>query len=310
VNAPSAQSTWRAAVYSIAFMLIGILLLDCMGATAKYLGQRYTAQQISVARNLFGLIPTFMILLWEGRGRIGLHSLHLRQWKLGLARGSMVAIAQLALYGAYLRLELASVAVIAYAGPFFITMLSIPLLGEQVGPWRWAAVLCGFVGVVLVIGPGTEMFTWYGVLPAVAAFFYATTLVLTRKFDHSASHAAINLYSQVGALTGATLILLATTGLDMRPDGVMDLPADVGFAVLLGGFGGFGVYLLTLAYRRTSASLLAPFEYFGVLTALAVGWIVFGEWPVERIFPGVLFIVGAGLVIILRERRTGPAKSG
>ena len=310
----SAQTAWRAAVISIAFMLIGILLLDCMGAVAKYLGQRYTAQQISVARNLFGLIPTFLILLWDGRGRIGLHSLRLRQWKLGLARGFMVAIAQLALYGAYLRLELASVAVIAYAGPLFITMLSIPLLGERVGPWRWAAVMCGFVGVVMVIGPGTEMFTWYGILPAVAAFFYANALVLTRKFDTAASHAAINLYAQAGALAGSTLLLLTTTDLGMRPGEVMEMPADLGFTFLLGGFGGFGVYLLTLAYRRTPASLLAPFEYFGVLTALAVGWFVFSEWPVERIFPGVLFIVGAGLVIIIRERRgphvTEPAKTG
>ena len=62
------------------------------------------------------------------------------------------------------------------------------------------------------------------------------------------------------------------------------------------------MYFLTLAYRRTPASLLAPFDYLGVLSALAIGWIVFGEWPVERIFPGVVFIVGAGLVIIIRER--------
>ena len=87
------------------------------------------------------------------------------------------------------------------------------------------------------------------------------------------------------------------------PDGsVAEVFADLGWALLLGGFGGFGVYFLTLAYRRTSASLLAPFEYFGVLSALVIGWMVFSEWPVQRIFPGVVFIVGAGLVIIVRER--------
>ncbi len=299
----AADANWRAFLVSVAFLLAGIVLLDFMGAVAKHLVERYPAQQISVARNLFGLLPTFAILLWEGRGRIGLHSIRLRQWRLGLARGLMVAVAQLALYGAYRHLELATVAVIAYSGPLFITMLAIPWLGERVGVWRWSAVLGGFAGVVLVIGPGTEVFTWFSILPAVAAFFYSNAMVLIRKFDASASHAAINLYSQMGALAGSSILLLTTAEIVLPGGSAAEVFADLGFALLLGGFGGFGVYLLTLAFRRTPVSLLAPFEYFGVLSALAIGWIVFGEWPVQRIFPGVLFIVGAGLVIILRERR-------
>jgi drug/metabolite transporter (DMT)-like permease len=299
-----ADANWRAFLVSVAMLLAGIVMLDFMGAIAKHLVERYPAQQISVARNLFGMLPTLAILLWEARGRIGLHSIRLRQWRLGLARGLMVAVAQLALYGSYRYLELATVAVIAYSGPLFITMLAIPWLGERVGIWRWTAVLGGFVGVVLVIGPGTGVFHWSGILPAVAAFFYANSLVLTRKFDAGASHAAINLHAQIGALAGSSVLLLATADA-VLPDGpAAEVFADLGFALLLGGFGGFGVYLLTLAFRRTPASLLAPFEYFGVLSALAIGWIVFGEWPVQRIFPGVLFIVGAGLVIVLRERRT------
>jgi len=297
------DADWRAFLVSVALLLAGIVLLDFMGAVAKHLVERYPAQQISVARNLFGMLPTFAILLWEARGRINLGSFRLRQWRLGLARGLMVAVAQLALYGAYRHLELATVAVIAYSGPLFITMLAIPWLGERVGVWRWSAVLGGFAGVVLVIGPGTEVFTWFSILPAVAAFFYSNAMVLIRKFDASASHAAINLYSQMGALAGSSILLLTTAEVVLPGGSAAEVFADLGFALLLGGFGGFGVYLLTLAFRRTAASLLAPFEYFGVLSALAIGWVVFGEWPVQRIFPGVLFIVGAGLVIILRERR-------
>ena len=292
----------RAVLLSVTMLLAGIVMLDCMGAIAKHLVERYPAQQISLARNFFGMLPTFSILLWETRGRITPGSIRLRQWRLGLARGLMVAVAQLALYGSFKHLELATVAVIAYSGPLFITMLAIPWLGERVGIWRWAAVLGGFVGVVLVIGPGTDIFTWAGILPAVAAFFYANSLVLTRKFDAGASHAAINLYAQAGAIMGS-LVLLLTTSSAVMPEGTAaEVLIDLGFALLLGGFGGFGVYFLTLAYRRTPASLLSPFEYFGVPSALAIGWIVFNEWPVQRLFPGVVFIIGAGLVIILRER--------
>ena len=288
---------------SVAILLAGIVMLDCMGAIAKHLVERYPAQQISFARNIFGLLPTFSILLWEARGRINLGSIRLRQWQLGFARGLMVAVAQLALYGSYRYLELATVAVIFYCQPLFIAMLAVPWLGERVGIWRWGAVLGGFVGVVLVIGPGTDMFSWSGILPAVAAFFYANSLVLMRRFDKSASNAAINLYAQAGAIAGS-LILLLTTSDAVMPDGsAAEIFIDLGLALLLGGFGGFGVYFLTLAYRRTQASLLAPFEYFGVLSALVIGWIVFSEWPVQRIFPGVVFIIGAGVVIILRQRR-------
>ena len=299
----SADPGRHATLISVAMLLVGIVLLDCMTAVAKHLVERYPAQQISLARNVFGLLPTFSILLWEARGRLTPGSFRLRQWRLGLARGLLVAVAQLALYGSYKYLELATVAVIAYSGPLFITMLAIPWLGERVGIWRWAAVLCGFVGVVLVIGPGTEVFTWFGLLPAVAALFYANAMVLTRKFDRDASHAAINLYAQVGAIAGSLTLMLATADVVVPEGSAAEILTDLGFALLLGGFGGFGVYFLTLAFRRAPVSLLAPFEYLGVLSALAIGWIVFGEWPVERIFPGVIFIVGAGLVIVFRERR-------
>jgi len=136
----------------------------------------------------------------------------------------------------------------------------------------------------------------------LAAFFYENSLVLMRRFDKTTSNAAINLYAQAGAIAGSFLLLLATADLIVPDGSVAEVFADLGWALLLGGFGGFGVYFLTLAYRRTSASLLAPFEYFGVLSALVIGWMVFSEWPVQRIFPGVVFIVGAGLVIIVRER--------
>ncbi len=290
-------------------MLCGLAFLDSMGAVAKFLGPRYDAQHISLARNIFGLLPTFLFLLWESRGMPRLSTLRLRQWRLGLLRGFMVAVAQLALYGAYLRLELASVAVIAYAGPFFVTMLAIPWLGEKVGPWRWGAVLLGFVGVVMVMGPGTEAFSWAAILPAVAAFFYANTLVATRRFDKEASHASINLHAQIGAIVGSAILLFATSEPALPPGPAGALWGDLGLALLLGAFGGTGVFLLTLAYRWTQASLLAPFEYFGFFSALAIGWVCFGEWPIDRIFPGILFILAAGIVMISRERRLGRLKA-
>jgi drug/metabolite transporter (DMT)-like permease len=309
VTGKDADAKLRATLISVALLLAGIVMLDCMGAVAKHLVERYPAQQIALTRNVFGLLPTFSILLWEARGRINFRLVRLRQWRLGLGRGLMVAVAQLALYGSYRTLELATVAVIAYSEPLFITMMAVPWLGERIGIWRWGAVLGGFAGVVLVIGPGNDIFTWSGLLPAVAAFFYGNAMVSTRKFDTGASTAAINLYAQAGAIAGSLILMLTTSGAVMPDGSTAGIFIYLGFALLLGGLGGFGVYFLTLAFRRSAASLLAPFQYFGVLSALAIGWIVFGEWPVDRIFPGVLFIVGAGLVIIIREHRASLRRS-
>lgn len=300
-----AETAWREILAGITLMLTGLVLLECMGAVAKLLGQRYPIPQISLARNLFGLIPMVAILLWEVGGRFSLASLRLRRWRLGVARGVMVVFAQLALYGAYQHLELASVSVIAYAGPMFVTLLAIFWLGERVGPWRWGAVIGGFVGIVMVIGPGTDLFTWYGLLPVVAAFLYANTLVLTRLFDVQESHVAINLYGLAGSIVCSAGLLFATAAFDWPEATGLQRMADFGLALLLGLFGGTGVYLLTLAFRRVAASILAPFEYFGLIASFAIGWIVFREWPVERVFPGILLIVGAGLVIVYREHRAG-----
>lgn len=297
------EATWREVLGGIALMLTGLVLLECMGAVAKLLGQRYPIPQISFARNFFGLMPMIAILLWEGGGRISLAALRLRQWRLGVGRGLMVVFAQLALYSAYQHLELASVSVIAYAGPLFVTLMAIFWLGERVGPWRWVAVIGGFIGIVMVIGPGTDLFTWYGLLPVAAAFLYANTLVLTRLFDSQESHAAINLYGLAGAITGSAGLLIATASFEWPAATGLQRMTDFGLALLLGMFGSIGVYLLTLAFRRVAASILAPFEYFGLIASFSIGWIVFREWPVERVFPGIILIVGAGLVIVYRERR-------
>ena len=285
-------------VQAIVLSLMGILLLDTMGAIIKHLVITYPAQQLSAFRNFFGLFPSVLILLmspeWQESGR----KIWIRQWKLALSRGLFVTFAQFFFYLSLFHLALATASTLAFAGPLFVAALSVPLLGDRVGLWRWLAVAAGFTGVVLILRPGSDAFTAYALLPIGAALGYALSTVSVRLITDPVSSATINLYGHVGALICSTAFMFATSG--YQPVASLE---DWLWIVAMGTAGGFGVLLLVMAYRRTEPSNLAPFDFFGIPFAFALGWIFFDETPFDTLFPGVILIVIGGLVIFWREWR-------
>ncbi len=279
-------------------ILFAIFMFSVMGAIIKYLGASYGAQQLSVFRNAFGLIPSCAVLLfsreWHASGR----PIAIRQWKLGLFRGGFVAVAQICFYTALVHIEFATASTLAFAGPLFITALSVVLLREAVGIWRSAAVVIGFVGILIVMRPGSEIFTPFAVLPIAAAFCYATSAILVRLMDGHVPSATLNIYASIGALLGSIVLLMATA--QYVP---VASAHDWFWIVAMGLVGGVAVLGLISAYRLTKPSNLAPFEYFGIPFSFIIGWIAFGEAPFERLFPGAILIVAGGLLIIWRERQ-------
>ena len=280
-----------------ATILVAIMLYDVMGAIIKHLSQHYPPQQLSMFRNLFGLIPTLLILFWSQNWIQAGKPIVIRQWKLALARGGLGAFAQISFYLALFHLEFATATTVLFAGPLFITALSIPLLGHRVGLWRWLAVLIGFTGVMLVMRPTAQDFTWYAMLPLCAAFGYASVSVTARLFDKTVPTAVINLYHTVGSLIGSLALVIAT-------DGFVQIGSlgDWIWLAAMGMAGGTAVYFQISAYRLKEPSSLSPFEYFGIPFSFFLGWIFFSETPFDRLIPGAFLIVGGGLVIIWRER--------
>mgnify|MGYP001166431596 CR=1 FL=1 len=285
---------------AIAIILLAIFLFDVMGAIIKHLGARYPAQQLSMLRNVFGFIPGLLILLstqtWHQAGRPWV----IRQWRLGLFRGVFVAGAQFCFYLSLIHLEFATASTIAFSGALFVTLLSIPVLGHKVGVWRWSAVLIGFLGIVLVMRPASETFNWYAILPAFAAFGYAVNNVTAQRFDKTIPTALINVYALVGSLVGAIVLVLLTDGyVHVTP------VTDWLWLITMGTAGGLAVFCMVSAYRLTAPSNLAPFEYFSIPFTFLLGWLFFAEAPFERLIPGVFLIIGGGLIIVWRERRSG-----
>ncbi len=283
---------------AVLFILLAIFLFDLQGVIIKFLGDRYPVQQLASLRNVFGLIPSLLVLWLSAEWHAGGRRLGIRQWRLALTRGLFVAAAQFCFYLAITKMELATATTLAFIGPVLITLLTIPILGHRVGAWRWFAVVVGFAGVLLIMAPGGELFTPYSLLPLGAAFGYSTSTVCVRLIDDAVPTALINMYASVGALLGSTTLMAATSGwvgVESADDWLL--------LIAMGVVGGFAVLSMISAYRLTAPAKLSPFEYFGIPFAFVLGWIFFDEAPFERLIPGVFLIVAGGLVIAWRERR-------
>lgn len=281
----------------VLYITIGIFLLDVMAVMIRILSDSYPTMQLAAFRNLFGMVPSLLLLAtsaeWHAKGR----SMKMRQWPLGMFRGVLVTGAQVCFYFALLQLEFATVGTLVYVSPLIVTALSVPLLGERVGPWRWCAVLFGFAGVVMIMRPGSDTFSLAALLPVGAALGYASSSVLVRRIDRDVPAPLVNMYASFAAMCCASVIMLAT----VEPVAIASWQ-DAAMIAAMGFSGGTGVLFLIFAYRRAAPSVLAPFEYSGILITFWLGWVFFDEAPVGVLFPGVLLIVGGGLLIIWRER--------
>lgn len=278
-------------------MLFGVLCLDAMSAFVKALLPRYDALELSAWRNVIGMVPALIALWWMGELRDGLAGLKIRQWKLAYGRGLMVAVAQLCYYAALGFEEFALVSALGYTMNLFMVGLSVVVLGERVGRWRWIAVVLGFAGAVWIVKPGTEGFTVFALLPLIAAFLYAMTVVTVRLIDTSVSNALLYLYSAIAAAIASIVMVFFGDGFHPIAS-VMDMV----MITTMGLLGGVGVLCMLISVRMAEPSKLAPFNYLGLVSAFAMGWIVFGEAPWGDLFPGVLLIVGGGMLILWRER--------
>lgn len=288
---------------AIILMLLAIALFDAMGLIIKHLSPRFRASELSAYRNIFGLIPSMIVLYlsrdWHARGRI----LRVAQWKLAALRGVILTFAQFFFYLSLGLISFATAATITYANALFAVAFAIPLLGERVGAMRWAAVIAGFVGVVWIVRPGADAFEPAALLPLAAAACYALVGVMARMINDDVPTPLINLYSTGVAMIGAIILALATGG--FTP---MMVSTDIWWIMAMGAFGGCAVLLLIAAFRMTEQSNLAPFNYFGIPLAFGLGWLFFDEQPWDELFPGAFLIVGSGLLIIWREQLQRRAK--
>ena len=289
------QSNLFCAVVTILF---GIVAFDMMAITVRMLSSDYPILQILALRNLLGIIPALLLLIF-GPGLSSLRRIINKQhMKIIIIRGIAVLVAQLSYYTALTKIEFATAATLGFTSPFFVTLLSIPLLGYKIGFIRFSAIVIGFLGVTAIFQPFNDNFRFWMMLPVLAGFGYGLSIVLVRLIPDEVPSAAIQISQQLlSCILGFCLLISFDK---IKPIASI---SDFYLFVLMGFCGGIGVLCFVVSYRLANPSSVSVFEYFGIPVSFILGWLFFKESPFSTLFPGVLLIIGAGLLIILRERR-------
>ena len=282
---------------AIILSLLALVLFDAMGLIIKLLSTEFSAAELSTWRNLFGLLPAFLVLYASKTWRENGKKIIIKQWKLALLRGVIASLAQLCFYWSLGLMAFATASTITYSGALFATAFAIPILGERVGIVRWMAVIIGFIGVVFILQPGSDAFTHYSILPLAAAAFYALLTITAKLFDSQVSSALVNVYASLSSTVCAAILTLFLGGFS-----TISSLDEIFWIIMMGAFGGSAVLLYVVSYRMTEQSNLAPFSYFGIPIAFFFGWVFFDETPWDAIFPGGILIICGGLLIFWRER--------
>lgn len=300
---------------AIVFVLVGVFCISINDLLIKQLSGGYPLHQIVFARSGIGILFSLLIVQYEG----GFGILRTKQPGLHALRGVLIVIANMTFFIALAVMPLADVTALFFAAPLFITLLSIPMLGEKVGPLRLSAVAVGFVGVVIMQRPwagsdSLEVSRIVLLLPVLAALTYALNQLLTRKLGLASKASAMAVYIQAtfivvsvlffvvagdgrfadGATNGSVIFLLRAW---VWPDD-SDLWVFVGLGVNSAIIG----YCLSQAYRLADAATVAPFEYIGLPLAVFWGFVVFDDLPMATVWVGIALILGSGLFVFLRER--------
>jgi len=283
---------------AVLLTLSGLFFLDCMGIAIKYLRNDYPAAVLSVYRNLFGIIPCMLVLFLSSKWHAGGRKIIIKEWRLGLLRGVFVCFAQICLYTSYFYVPYALVATMEHTGPMIVSLLCIPILGEKFGLYKMSAVILGFVGIIFIMQPWTDDFNIYLILPICAAFGYSLARVTSLSFPKEVLSPLINIYAQVGTILCSSLIIIFFN--QWTPFKSIE---DLLLILIMGLIGGTGTLLIIYGARKAELSKITPFDYIEILFALILGWIFFQEWPIDSLFPGVLFIIVGGLIIIWRQKK-------
>jgi drug/metabolite transporter (DMT)-like permease len=274
-------------------MVLAMGLFSIMDALVKWLGSSYPTVQLVFFRSLFAFVPIAFLIFHGGLG----NALRMTDRRGHLIRAAVGILALGAFFYAFANMRLADAVAIGFAAPIFVTALSVPLLGERVGPRRWCAVLLGFAGVMVMLRPGAAVFDPVAVVPLVGVVFYALAAIMVRRLSKTETSAAIVFYF--------TLSCTLISGLLLPFFWVTPDAADFALLACVGLIGGLAQITITNAFRLADVAVIMPFEYSAMIWAALLGFFIWGEMPGNHIWLGVAIVTASGLYILYRETSLG-----
>ena len=286
-------------VSGVLLFTLGLSFIALADAMAKVLGQSMPSPQVVW---LYLCCVLFVLMLYFAVTRQNVRQLARtnRPW-LQVARGLSILASLTFIFAALQFMPLAEATVINFTGPLFMVALAGPMLGEKVGWRRWAAVLVGLAGAMIVVRPGSEVFQWAALLPIGSAVFFALFQLITRKLAGHDGTMTTLLYTQVVAAAGAVLA---------APFFWTPITLGQLVFVLAAGVVGLSAHICMFnAFRLADASLLAPINYTRIVASVLLGYVMFGDLPDFYTIVGGFVIIASGLFVIWREsqaRRVRP----
>jgi len=272
----------------ILYMLLAVCTFSVMDLLVKW-SSEYPTGEVLFFRGFFGLLPTFFLI---PKNKLKTFYKTNRP-KEHLFRCLMGLIALVAIVIALRKLPLAVVVSLSFAAPLFITVLSIFLLSEKVGLFRWGAVLIGFIGVIVISEPGFDQMNIYYLLPLIFCIGMAFVTITIRKLSTSEPIWLISIFFTITiSIAGLFTISMGWKMPDLK---------DFILLALIGVTGGSANLFLTQSYKLSEVSLVAPLKYLSLVFAVIFGYLIWNEVPTLKTLIGASLVIFASLIIFRRE---------
>ena len=301
----SKKTDLKKTMLAILTMLLGVVCVDLYLVVIRLIGDDYSVFKLAVFRNFFAVIPLLILLLFTKEHKTLFQKISNKFLILSCLRGLTFLSMNLFIFISVINVEFATAMTLTFSSPFFIVILSIFFLNDKVGIYRWSAIIIGFVGVVLILRPTSDIFNFYSIFSILTAVAWAFSVIILKFIPNGYTTSKIQFYTLIFNVVGALILFIILTN-----DFTVNSLNDLMLMILTGILGGSAAILFVYAYRLISVSKLASFEYFGIPSSFLLGWLFFNETPWSQLFPGVLLIVFAGFIIIWRDAQKNKRLKG
>jgi drug/metabolite transporter (DMT)-like permease len=309
MNSPTARiasaSSPPAIMTGLGLMIVAMLLAPLIDIFSKLATDTASPTLITAARFMFQALCMLPIVLRK-RSWLGF------SWRLTFyhaIRAAVITLAMMCFVATLAVMEVADAVAIFFVEPIILTVLSSIFLKEVIGWRRYTACAVGFAGALIVVRPSFQEIGWVALLPIVTAFCIAIFALMTRALAHREDPWAMQFQMALWGMPICAVLLGVGhfTGIDFL---LPSIPDGLTFTWLagVGVFASLSGVLAVYAYRAAPASVVAPLQYFEIVSATLFGWLVFGDFPDPVKWLGISIIVGSGLFIIWRECRVASQK--
>jgi drug/metabolite transporter (DMT)-like permease len=302
-------------IRGVGFLVLAMLVFSLQNIAVKWIGGDYSILEIVMFRSLIALPCTLLLYRYEGKRGLPTTQRHTLEY----VRGVFLFLSYTTHFMGLAALPLADVEALRFSGPLMITVLSVVMLDEKVGPRRWLALVAGFMGVLFVVRPGAATFNLGSIFMLISVLFYALNVMLTRKLQTTDSSATMAYYSSLVYLAAAFVLAPLALVVGEIPGAhpsiaflfrpwVMPTLLD---GIIMSGLGlvwAGGMYCMARAYSLALASVAAPFEYLSLPINVLWGLVFWQEIPTWMTVAGAVLTLSSGMYILYRERRERPAK--